>query len=169
MFALLLMASLCFCSCQMFFGKDDNLTLKREDNKSKKLKLNGYYYIQRNDMVYLYFLFENGSILNAAGFNEDEWDKYEQKLIAKSVNEKVISLKYNWGVYQIKSDSILYERWYPSERPYRTAIRKGVISNDSTFIITKVVSSKGETSDENEVYHFKEFRHKMDSVTHYIE
>lgn len=169
LFASLLIASVSFSSCQMFFGKDDNLTLKREANKSKKLKLNGYYYIQGNDMTYLYFLYENGTILNAAGFNKNEWAEHERELIDKSKREKVISLKYNWGVYQIRGDSIQFERWHPSERPYRTALRKGVILNDTTFIITKVFSSKGTEAPESDVYHYKRFSTKIDSITTFID
>ena len=82
------------------------------------------------------------------------------------------NIKFFWGVFNIKNNQILYERWCPSEPPYRTYVREGNIINDTTFVITKlyrmVNGKKTEESELNEVYHFKQFSPKPDSTNKFI-
>lgn len=160
----------CLTSCQIFFGEDDELTIKREPYVGSKLNLNGYYYFKSKDgdMVYMYFLYRNGLILNAGACKVEKWADYDQNFLNKEYITIVVNLKYNWGVYQIRGNKIKFERWHPSERPFRTAIREGEILNDSTFIIKKAISSKGKETIKNEIYHFKQFNPKLDSITKYI-
>lgn len=154
------------CSCQMFFGKDESLSQRPTNNRTNKIKLSGYFYVEFSEMVVIYFLNENGTIFQASGFPKSEWKESEESL---GSNSKIAAnLRYNWGVYRIKEDSIQFERWYPSERPYKTAMSKGIILNDSTFTITEVVSSNGSFSSVNEVYRFRRFTPKPDSTTSFI-
>ena len=158
-------------SCQMFFGEDDKLTLQREPYNGSLLKLDGYYYQTYLDgkMVEIYFLNKNGVIINAGAFEKTKLDFYEMKLSDSVFVNKLKDVKFNWGVFQIDEDNIKFERWYPSERPYRTGLREGRILNDSTFIIEKAISSVGKEIMKKEIYHFKKFAPKMDSITKYID
>jgi hypothetical protein len=160
-----------FISCQIFFREDDKLTLQRKPYNGSSLKLDGYYYqtYLGGKMVEIYFLFKSGVIINAGAFDINKLNFYEKKFSDSVFVNKIISLKYNWGVFQIDEDSIKFERWYPSEKPYRTGIREGYILNDSTFVIIKAINSKGKEISKNEIYHFKQFEPKIDSVSKYID
>lgn len=157
-------------SCQMFLGEDEKLSIERTTYTGSALNLNGYYYLKSNsgEMVYMFFLFRNGLILNAGGCKIEEWGDYEMNFLDEDYINKVTSLKYNWGVYQIETNKIKYERWYPSERPYKTGLREGRILNDSTFVIEKAITSKGAEIIKKEIYRFKHFSPKLDSISNYI-
>jgi hypothetical protein len=160
-----------FVSCQMFFGEDDKLTLRRKPYDGSALKLDGYYYqsYQDGNMVDIYFLSRNGVIINAGAFEANKLDLYERKFSDTAFVNKLRNVKFNWGVFQIDGDSMKFEKWYPSERPYRTKIKEGIILNDSTFLITKVRNQKGEMALKNEAYHFKRFTPKIDSISKFID
>lgn len=160
-----------FVSCQIFFGEDDKLSLQRKPYNGSALKLDGYYYQRYFDgkMVEIYFLYKNGVIINAGAFDVNKLDFYERKFSDTVFVNKLKDVKFNWGVFQIDGENIKFERWYPSERPYRTGIREGNILNDSTFVIKKAVSAKGKEINKNETYHFKRFTPKIDSISKYID
>lgn len=154
-------------SCDMFFGKDDKLTLQKQNNISDKLKLNGYYYCPYSNDEYLttYFLNSNGILLYSGSFKTDKLEEYQLKWSNNEFNFK--DVKYWWGVYQIKNDSIFYERWYPSEKPYKVKLKRGIILNDTTFQITSV-EQNGNKKRINETFYFKKFISKPDSITKFI-
>ncbi|MDC9721879.1 MAG: hypothetical protein PSN34_03785 [Urechidicola sp.] len=58
--------------------------------------------------------------------------------------------------------------WYPQDGPKPTIVMKGEILNDTTFVILKSISKEGKIKLKNEVYHFKKFKHKLDSVSKFI-
>lgn len=149
---------------------DDILTLEKIENNSNRLNLKGYYcyeYIENNFDIY--FLYENGIILYGYSPSEDELHKYGIKYKSGEFYKEVQNIKFHWGVYQIDGNSIKFERWYPSEKPYRTTIREGEILNDSTFIITKTYkANSNEVRERNETYKFKKFSPKPDSTNIFI-
>jgi hypothetical protein len=80
--------------------------------------------------------------------------------------------KYVWGVFKINNDSIIYERWLPTEIRYKSYTYKGVIINDTTFNITErfrlVNGLKDEFELRDETYHFRQFSPKPDSANNFI-
>jgi len=157
-------------SCQMIFGEDDKLTMERKNYYGNELKLNGYYYHKAHGMIYTYFLFRNGLIFESAGsFKTEKWSEYEKKLKDTVSANKSASLKYNWGVFQIKESILQFEKWYPSERPYRVSKKFGRIINDSTFIIIDTINNNGEFFPKQYRYHYKRFENKVDSITDFID
>jgi hypothetical protein len=153
-------------SCSIVF-KDDILSLKRKPNKSSMLKINGCYKIDYGfGITEVYFLYNNGIILCIGGVNNNGFEDKINELTQKN-DLKLLKAKFSWGVYEIETDTIRFERWYPSDKPYRTTIREGKIINDSTFIITRTYKGIHER-ERNEVYKFRDFSPKPDSTNRFI-
>lgn len=170
-FAYILILGLLFTSCELLLGKDDELSIKREDYNGHALRLDGYYYTG-DSLKSILFLYKNGVILSAGSVQNKEWDKYERRFLDDDFRKKVSNMKFGWGLFKINDDKLIYERWYPSQKPYHTAIKECEILNDTTFIVLKSISADGETifrRNNNAVYHFKKFKHKLDSVTKFID
>lgn len=151
---------------------DGELSLQRTPYTGNELKINGYYYnISKDyldqDFFSIYFLFRNG-IIRYGGSNTFTLEEYEKKVI----NSNIVEGKAVWGVFRIDRNIIKYESWYsaPSGKGYPVFIKEGKILNDSTFHIT--VSYRTDGSDrieEDELYHFKPFSVKPDSISKWIE
>lgn len=165
-------------SCFLFTGEDEELIMSRKINTSKKLRLDGYYLrsnCNSDETICVYdvfFLFENGILFTTgvAAMNKKELDKLKSILNKEcfSANSK---LKFNWGVYETRGDSVAYEKWYHRGKNY-AYMKSGIILNDTTFRITKM--NRSHKSDEkslnkNEIYRFVKFNRKPDSTTVYID
>ncbi|MBN2175462.1 MAG: hypothetical protein JW731_15135 [Bacteroidales bacterium] len=150
-----------------FNWRDDELTFLREDNKSNELRLDGYYYIGEKTIA-TYFLYRNGIILYTWSTDDLNFTEIENRFIQKEFLDKLKNVKYLWGLYRIEGNRISFERLYPHS-PKKAYIRSGYIPNDTTFIITKSMRSDGtEVREKNEVYHFKKFGPKPDSICKFI-
>ncbi len=152
---------------------DDELSINKQANKEKYLKINGCYYQKVNDKYQsLYFLYEDGTLLSDGGnFSYQELNKHEATFDDSIWMEGRYKTKYNWGVYKIEGTKIAFERWYPSSGgPLCVYSRIGTILNDTSFIISKVMRVDGtEESATNEIYYFKQYSHKPDSTNVFIE
>lgn len=161
-------------SCDKFLGDDDSLSLKREECKSNKLKLNGYYYCIAYDLdiCYVNLFYKNGVMINVGGEENslDNMDSYINKHYVKDDDYKQI--RYHWGVFLIKEDSIFFEHWYPSERPHKAYVKSGLILNDTSFLINKCYKLKNgletEIEERNELYYFRHLNIKPDSINKYV-
>lgn len=156
-------------SCNLILGEDDKLTFNKEYNFSGRIKLEGYYYKEIGAQFNsddCYFLYRNGIIMSIGVINTDS----ARQILNDKFEDKLRNIKYVWGLYQIKGDSISFEKWYPSSGPPKvTFIRKGVILNDSTFVIRSLMRSNGEDkSAVEEYYHFRKFSPKPDSTNKFI-
>ena len=165
---------LVFClSCEEpVIFKDDELSLPKQEYTGKELKIDGYYYIKFNNIFEVFFLYKDGIITYAGTIPIEDLSEREKRFQNGEFYNHIKNIKFFWGVFNIKNNQILYERWCPSEPPYRTYVREGNIINDTTFVITKlfrmVNGKKTEESELNEVYHFKQFSPKPDSTNKFI-
>jgi hypothetical protein len=145
--------------------KDDNLGLNLTDNQSSSLKMDGVYLLEDSlGVVDLYYFYQNGTLLSRGSVIKKD---LETKLNALSnpTNENYKNIKFLWGVYQIENKQIKFERWYPSDIPYKALIKEGEILNDTTFIINKAYKSNGqELKILNEMYRFRKMSIKPDSI-----
>ncbi len=155
--------------------QDDELSLSRQDYTGNQLKVDGYYsfnYTNEEDYVSIYFFYKNGVILSGGSGLQRELPEKEEGFRNGTFDNKANSIKFLWGVYQIEGSNIKFERWYPSEKPYRAYVNEGEILNDTTFRITQSYRTKNgkktEVSEENETYHFKAFSPKPDSTNAFI-
>ena len=165
--------SLVLFSCGIF---DDKLSLEKRPFDGRQLRIDGYYYTSWNvgekERYDTYFLYRNGVLLNGASFLKEDKLKKEQEF-KDGTYHKRSDVKYTWGVFDIVGDSIVFERWYPSEKPHRAYIRAGKILNDTTFIITESYrmrfDRKTSHREREEVYHFRELSPKPDSTNRFVD
>jgi len=156
--------------------QDDELSLSRQDYTGNQLRIDGYYFFEYTnssiDYVSIYFFYKNGIILSGGSKLLSELPELEDSYRDGTFYNHVKSIKFLWGVYQIEGINLKFERWFPSEKPYRAYVREGVIFNDTTFIITQRYRNKNgkktEVESENLVLHFREFSPKPDSTNTFI-
>ncbi len=157
-------------SCRKCIFADEELTLSKEPYTGNQLKIDGYYYQKKdNDVFAVYFFYNDGTMLyGGGGFSLNK--NYEAQFTSQEWISLVKKSKIRWGVFNIDSNKISFERWYPSSGGgLPVYIRSGNIQNDTTFTITKSIHSKtGEEEKEYEVYHFKAFSPKPDSTNNFI-
>jgi hypothetical protein len=163
---------LCF-SCSQFNGESNSFSLEKETNHTKKIKLRGYYLrevsIPDGKALNIIFFYENGVLMSPGSFEEKQ-GKVERYLRHNLFMSKVKDLQVSWGLYTIKDDSISFEKWYHGGGPTKILqIRKGIILNDTTFLIGSVFRSNGtEKTLVKEYYYFKKFNPKPDSTNQFI-
>jgi hypothetical protein len=155
--------------------QDDELSLSRRDYTGNQLRIDGYYYFNytnEEDYVRIYFFSKNGIILYGFSGLLSELPELEKSYKDGSFYNQVKNVKFHWGVHQIDGSKIKFEKWYPSEKPYKAYVREGVILNDTTFQITQSYrnqnSKRTEVTTENEVYHFRAFTPKPDSTNTHV-
>ena len=158
-------------ACIKYF-KDDELSLERRDYNGDELKIDGYYYQTYGNYLSIYFLYRNGTIMYwGGGYSVNEIEQLENEFLNSYYIKSAQDDKTRWGVFQIKEDSIKFEKWYP-RFPAGTAMRSGNILNDTTFIIIEtykmVDGEKTQFKELNEIYHFKKFSPKPDSTQSFI-
>lgn len=160
------------CSKSLFVCEE--LTLPKQSYNGSELRIDGYYYLKyypsENEIYYsTYFLFQNGIILYGGAVKETELSRLENDFISYEWINTVRKHRDFWGVFNIKDDKILFERWYPNSPQPVPYIREGKILNDTTFHITVLYRPDGsERSELNDIYHFKQFSPKPDSTNNFI-
>ncbi len=160
------------CSCSKLL-EDDMLTLERIPNNSNSLRLDGYYFSEfESDQprFSIYFFYENGIALFGDNPYVSEIEEEEERMRSGDYYATIEDRKFKWGVYQIIGDEIKIERWYPSDRPYKTFLERGEIINDTTFRITTFSKPDGSGAEvRDELYQFKALTPKPDSTNTFIE
>ncbi|MCP4458561.1 MAG: hypothetical protein GY816_11140 [Cytophagales bacterium] len=157
-------------SCNKEIFENDELTLDRMAYTGIQLRIDGYYYKfdnQTNTIATTYFFYEDGTLLHGGGWPfKTGFDGLEENFRSENWLEMVKGNKLKWGLFNIDGNKLSFERWYPSSGgPNPAYVRSGEILNDTTFLISKSVRPKtGEAKELNEVYHFKEFYPKPDSL-----
>lgn len=154
--------------------KDDELTITRHDYNTSQLKIDGYYYQEKDGEFYsLYCFYRNGIIQYlGGGYTIAELKELEER-IKSGIFDNYEKTKGYWGVFHIDQNQIQFERWYPSSPGKWTAfIREGKILNDTTFMITVSYrmrkNKRTEESVKSETYRFKKFSPKPDSTNSFI-
>lgn len=153
--------------------KDDELSIQRTNYSGSQLRIDGFYYLQKDNNYYdCYCFYGNGVVIAAGGLRKSvaELSQYLEKEFINSDSYK--KYKSNWGVFKIEGNSIQFERWYPSDPPLKAYVKAGEIINDSTFVIKEIYRMQGgqktEVESRNEVYHFKAFSPKPDSTNSFV-
>jgi hypothetical protein len=163
---------LLFSSCNKLC-RDDDFSFSRTENNSNKLKLGGYYYgkITNSNSYLTYYdmLFQNGVVLCGS----DSLKKVLDNKIEINPNEYNYKSKFFWGVYRIIDDSIEIQRWIPLFGGcFNVEAFKGVILNDTTFVLTKWYNVDKEGSYNYKtiysIWKFKKYSPKPDSVVTFI-
>jgi hypothetical protein len=149
--------------------KDDVLVMKRVDNNTEKIKLDGYFLESNKVNSTTYFFYQNGVVIEYSSYKPEDSLKIENTMRDAEILAKIKGNKDRWGVYRIEGNNIFMEKWYPSDRPLDAFLKTGTILNDSTFVFdtsSEPDGSKKETI--NETYRFKKFSPKPDSTNLFI-
>ncbi len=154
---------------------DDELSIPKKEFSGNQLRIDGYYYQKYGnpERLMIYFMYRNGILLyGGGGYEMGKINEFEQEIQTQQAINKIRGLKFCWGVFDINSINIKFERWYPSEGTLPSYVRSGTILNDTTFVISESYRfQNGEKTDaqtENETYHFKKFSPKPDSTNKFI-
>lgn len=160
------------CGCSYLF-KDAELSLAKEMNTSKSLRLDGYYInypkCGTSNPYRLAFLYADGSfsLVFAADSSRLQIDTLLRSEVARDNFRKN---KTYWGVYQIREDSIIYEKWYHSSGYDKIVIRSsGLICNDTTYVVT-LIESFHDRSERvaQDTFYFRKSHFKPDSINTFI-
>ncbi len=160
--AILLIIGMCitfFPSCCDKDGRD-SFSFERRDYLGFGLKTNGYFYNKQNNVTRFIVINRNGVVFGGYGL-EGGFLELEGHLRSNRLNESY-NLVYNWGVFEVISREIVYEKWVSSSGcdPYPVYTYTGEILNDTTIVF------------DNDLYdtmRFRQFSPKPDSVTRFIE
>ncbi len=152
---------------------DDELSIQRTPYYGNELRIDGYYYNEYFEgYITVYFFYQNGIILYGSSFPINEISILEDEYKSGLHYEHSRNNKPSWGVFIIEDNKICFERWYPSEIPFKAFVSEGEILNDSTFIITESYRVQNDVKTliqkENNTYHFKQFSPKPDSLNPFI-
>jgi len=151
--------ALVFCQCMTW----EPLRIKRTDNLSGKLRLDGYYYANslNSGSKEVIFLYENG-VLYQLQDNQDDLQIIENRLKQKYYRLAQDNPTY-WGGYVIKGDSIYIDRWVTGggmgdkPREYGT----GPILNSTSFTNSSFGKNWGP-------FQFRQFPIKPDSTNRFV-
>ncbi len=146
--------------------KDDKLNLVQQDFNGNQLRLDGYYFTEKENSegkIYIRYAFYKNGIVRDLGSTKD----------LNLENFLRGNYKFDWGIFVIDNEEIKFEKWYSNSiGPYLAYIRAGKILNDTTFHITEsyrlLNGEKTEFKIRNEIYHFKQFSPKPDSTNNFI-
>jgi hypothetical protein len=160
---------LLFSGCINF---DDELTITKTPFNGDNLKTNGYYYniwrVKEETFVEINFLYRDGVLLHGGSDDSTSFSNLEKVYLDGIYYDNAKIRKYCWGSFVVEEDSIFIERWYPPS-PYWAYRQSGIILNDSTYKLTKIIRVDGtEESEINRVFHFKQFSPKPDSTNNFI-
>ena len=152
--------------CLFCFSCTPTLSTERETNISNKLNLQGYYYAEitretdwgtKSIFYRVYVLYSNGVI----NYNTVEVSNIERiPPLILEYQVKYPNIPSSWGVYKIKNNDIMVDKWYPGGFA-PSIIMKGSILNDTTFML----QLDKHTID---TYHFKYMSPKPDSTNQFI-
>ncbi len=156
--------------------QDEELHLQKTPYFGDELRIDGFYFreIVQNNSTQVFFLYQNGIILGGNVYTGDDWEKKLQESIASNLyNEVSKSYKSRWGLYSIKDSTIIFEKWYPaSPGPRVTIAREGTILNDTTFHLQRSFrfenGKRVNIRERDELFHFRQFNPKPDSINPFL-
>jgi len=169
---IMILGFLLIAGCRFYVGEDDKISSGCKAMTSEKFSINGYYYegkLAEGEIIDVFFFYENGVVMNFGALKIEDIQTYEMAFGDEKLALIRQQKKTFWGVYRVDDDSISFENLYPSSGPWISFTRIGNISDDSTFVVSKVEQTSDKSSEQvNEVYHFKKFSPKPDSVNVFV-
>ena len=162
--------SLCMVMYSCILLPDEKLSMKRVDYTGNQLRTDGYYYNyhQVPESTLVLFLYRNGVLFSTRYYPSFNLDAVEKEMISEYDRRR--REKTRWGVFSVFDNRIEYEQWNGGTGGGLPIIKyKGIIENDTTFLITETYFSDSKKTDHKEyVYHFKQFDNKPDSTNNFI-
>ncbi|GAB1415280.1 hypothetical protein MASR2M117_06860 [Paludibacter sp.] len=160
--------------CNELFS-DDKLTLERKAYNGTELRIDGYYYhISAIDgrIISIVFFYENGVLfyMNGDGNKIQDIDYWDSRAHSNEWIELMKKDKICWGIYLVDNQKIITQSWGGSTMGIHPVITSyGVIENDTTYTITKIIDSQtNDIWNRETTYHFRPFSPKPDSTNVFI-
>ena len=155
------------------------LSLKRQAYNGDELKIDGYYFhVWESDMAQfsIFVIYKNGVVIFANNSPDTGFEEMEDSFSDGTFYDYKKEKRTDWGVFQISSNTIKLEYWYPpgaGGMNYQPYIFGGEIINDTTFILKEqyLINASGVKNilnTFNRTYHFKKFGPKPDSTNSFI-
>jgi len=148
----------------------DAFSFERQKYIGDELKTSGYYSYEEGGIYSYIFLFNNGVTLSASASNGiDSQEELNTHLMSYNFSQ-LSSLPYYWGIFEVNQGRIYFEQWISADaRSYPILKKEGIILSDSSFTITRKKIEHNNTDQEvEEIYQFKHFRSKPDSISLFI-
>lgn len=173
---LVLFLSLVMPSCRKLnLCEDDQLAISKSEYNGTQLRIDGFYYkdVSNNSessYTTITLLYQDGIYTGSDGYTTD--DVTSGYMNIEKMNSAVSS-KAAWGVFQIIANSIEIENWRKvSVGCLRTLYEKGVITSDTSYVIThREYRNDGNVERVekiNDIYYFRPLLMKPDSINEYI-
>ncbi len=170
-----LILSLCLAilsNCKDIVRQDEHLSISKDPYLGNDLRLEGYYHAHIQDFIQVYFFYRDGTLLNCGYFPAHQLPQKEQMFQSEIFDETIKKYKYRWGTFSIDNQHIEFENWYASEPPLKVFGKEGKILNDSIFVISKFFQVENGTKilleELHEIFHFREFSPKPDSINAFV-
>jgi len=158
-------------NCGLFRNEIPSLTIGRRPYTGSELRMNGYYWAEYTGSLLIYVFYRNGIVLHGGDIDPNMLTQTEGWFKDGTYYEWARKDQIDWGVFQIDSNHIEFETWYPSDagNSLITRTNSGEILNDTTFHISKAWESDGDVYNNIDItYHFKQFSPKPDSTCPFI-
>lgn len=100
--------------------------------------------------------------------------KIENRILENTFHYRIEDSIWDWGLYNQEGDSIIVQCYFNHFGGYRLIDWNGFVKNDSTIIFTSKYGYKFHKSPQiideiiNEIYHFKSFAVKPDSINYIL-
>ena len=133
----LLAASLVLPSCFLIPNTHDKLRLEKTEYLGD-LRLDGFYHQTNSEYGRrIYVLYRNGAVRVSGAEAGRTLDEIAASLSASA--SRVAHIRYNWGLFEVKGDTMVIEVWRPgSDVVHTPAFRyTGPVLSDTTFMTTQ--------------------------------
>jgi hypothetical protein len=156
--------------------QDEELHLQQTPYIGDELRIDGFYYrtFNNRNSTQVFFLYRNGIIQGGDSYSGINWqDKLISDINSGEYYKASKKHKDNWGLFEVDDSIIRFENWYPqTPGPRITAVREGTILNDTTFHIQRSFrfenGKRVNISERDELFHFRQFSPKPDSINPFI-
>lgn len=163
-------ALITFCACSMMNGKQEPLSFIIEKNLGDRLRLDGCYYTldSSRSHISIFVFYRNGIVADVGTYEVNRLDSIINSGRIAVEGKDLAKMPWVWGLYKIKSDSILTEKLYPMGLDYLTGINHGFVLNDTTIQFTSLTFNDRASMIVNETFHFLKLKTKPDSTNNFI-
>jgi hypothetical protein len=145
-----------------------------KQNYTGSLRTNGYYYLtisnDTEERALMYFLYRDGTILYGGAPMTTDVSTRETDFANGRWSVSAEGEKTYWGIFQVTGSDLLFDQWYIRDGGLLAAYQtNGTILNDTTFIMSSSNREGLGGVPLEEVYHFKAYNPKPDSVNQFLD
>jgi hypothetical protein len=163
----ILAAGFAWCACSAEY---EELSLTRTRYEGDEIRLDGYWYnlIEDGELGFLYFLYRDGTLLNAS-CHFIEGEDPEETIRSSEWERGIRQARDCWGVFAVERGRISFERWYPFDGPERVYRDSGdILERERIHMDVYIRPSTGESRAADQLWYFREFAPKPDHANSFV-